>query len=587
MARTRVGIRAIPASMAGLIVMVVSLSTVPASIAAAQPASCRAIPVEADGPLRSAAARAAFDVDGTGVTVGVVSDSFSVAAAPSSTAAEDVAAGVLPGPGNPCGYSQPVDVLTEGAAGSTDEGRAMLQNVHGIAPGARLLFAAAGPGQFTMADSIRALAAAGADVIVDDDSPFTEPLFQDGPIAAAVTEVTAQGITYLAAAGNSTQTGAAGTAIAGRQYGSWATPAFRSAPCPAAVKAPVGTDCLDFDPGPGVDPTQTYTIDQSKTLVLILGTSQPMPVSSTVVAPVLLDGSGHPSEDFFVEHLGDQSPNSLGVYMGTGAGPATVSLVIIRSDATFTDAVKYFFKQAPGVSDVEYLESAGADVVGPVTFGHSTSPDVISVAAAPWTAPTVPEPFSSIGPTTLRYGPWIGSTRAAPLPAPELRTGPDVLSVDDVQTSFFSAPSVEGMFRFSGTSSAAPHAAAVVALGLDRFASSTPAQVRAALLGSAVPTPSPYAGVDSPNVTGAGLIDAVGFVDALAPGPNPQEPAPHVGAAPMTLAATGPSTDIATAGAALLTTVGSLLLMVTAVLRVRSHLGAGMTHWPRDRRPQT
>ncbi len=526
----------------------------PASAATADTTGCRSIPVDADGPLRSAEARRTFDVDGTGITVGVISSSFATAGAPASTAGEDVEKGLLPGPGNPCGRVDPVEVLVEGPAGAPDEGRAMLQNIHGIAPGARLLFAAAGTGQFTMADSIRKLADAGADVIVDDDTPFSEPFFQDGPLAAAVAEVHARGIVYLASAGNYTQTGSEGTPIAGKQFGSWATTSFRGAPCPAAVNAPAGADCLDFDPGPGVDTTQTFTLGGGGSPILVFGTSQPMPVDRPAIAPVMLDASGTLSTSFVSQPLGDESSNILGVDLSAAAGQS--SLVIVRTDPSFTGAVKYFFKQAPDVTDVEYVDSVGADVVGPVTFGHSTAPDAISVGAAAWTSPTVPQGFSSIGPAKLLYAPWTGGAPAEPLAEPETRHGPDVLAVDDVQTSFFT-PAADGLFRFFGTSSAAPSAAAVVALGLQRSPLSTPADVRAALTGSAQPVSSPYPGVAEADVTGAGLIDAVGFVDALVGEP----PAPVT---PAVLAATGASAPGQLAVAVLLALIGSALMALRA-----------------------
>ena len=81
--------------------------------------------------------------------------------------ADDVAAGVLPGPGNPCGFTQPVRVLTNGSG--SDEGRAMAQLVHGIAPGAELVFTTAAPEtDANIAASIDALVEAGAPAVVDE-----------------------------------------------------------------------------------------------------------------------------------------------------------------------------------------------------------------------------------------------------------------------------------------------------------------------------------------------------------------------------------------------------------------------------------
>ena len=51
-------------------------------------------------------------VDGSGITVGVMSDSYDTNAAPNS-AAVDIATGDLPGAGNPFGNTEPVVVLQD------------------------------------------------------------------------------------------------------------------------------------------------------------------------------------------------------------------------------------------------------------------------------------------------------------------------------------------------------------------------------------------------------------------------------------------------------------------------------------------
>jgi hypothetical protein len=150
------------------------------------------------------------DVDGTGITIGVMSDSYDTNPSPQG-AADDIASGDLPGAANPLGNTTPVVVLQD-SPNRTDEGRAMLQLVHDIAPKARLGFATANGGEVNFANNIRALAGlpdapntvAGfkADIIVDDISYLTEPMFQDGIIAQAVDEVAAAGVSYFSSAGN-------------------------------------------------------------------------------------------------------------------------------------------------------------------------------------------------------------------------------------------------------------------------------------------------------------------------------------------------------------------------------------------------
>jgi len=152
---------------------------------------------------------APVNFDGTGMTIAAMSDSFArVTSSPSST--DDVANGDLPGPGNSIN-SQPVEVLVERPSGGTDEGRAMVQILHKMAPRARLGFASGSLGEVAFAESIRQLAnlpghagIAGfdADVIVDDISYGGEPYFGETIIGDAIDEVTAAGVAYFSSAGN-------------------------------------------------------------------------------------------------------------------------------------------------------------------------------------------------------------------------------------------------------------------------------------------------------------------------------------------------------------------------------------------------
>ena len=144
---------------------------------------------QGDHVLRADTARATFGLDGSGVMVGVLSDSFNCGLG----AAGDMASGDLP---------PAVTVLQDDCPG-TDEGRAILQIVHDVAPGASLAFATAATGQAGFANNIRALRDAGASVIVDDVIYLDEPMFQDGVVAQAVDEVKASGVAYFSAAGNS------------------------------------------------------------------------------------------------------------------------------------------------------------------------------------------------------------------------------------------------------------------------------------------------------------------------------------------------------------------------------------------------
>lgn len=147
---------------------------------------------------------------GAGITVGVLSDSFNTSTTATTKEPADIASGDLPGAGNP-NNANPVRVLQD-FAGGTDEGRAMCQIIHDMAPKANLAFATANTGQVGFGNNIRRLAApvtgvpattgAGAQVVVDDVIYFDEPMFADGIVARAADDVFAQGVAYFSSAGN-------------------------------------------------------------------------------------------------------------------------------------------------------------------------------------------------------------------------------------------------------------------------------------------------------------------------------------------------------------------------------------------------
>ena len=117
-------------------------------------------------------------IDGKGITIGALSDSYdqastSLLGGPLKVhARDDIKSGDLPGKGND-EYPEPVVVLEDtGPDEGADEGRAMLQIAHDIAPASKLCYATAFISEVGFANNIRRLAdktgACGADVIVDD-----------------------------------------------------------------------------------------------------------------------------------------------------------------------------------------------------------------------------------------------------------------------------------------------------------------------------------------------------------------------------------------------------------------------------------
>lgn len=459
---------------------------------------------EGDTQLRAATARAQWDIDGAGVEVGLLSDSFARTTSPTS-AAGDVATGDLPGPGNPCGRTAPVDVIEEGPAdGASDEGRAMAQIVHDLAPGSPLAFATAFTGELSFADNIRALQAAGADVIVDDVTYFSEPFFQDGPISVAVNDVTAAGAVYFSSAGNNN------IISGGRNVASFEAPSFRNAgACPAGAPT-YATQCMDFDAGAGLDTTYGITVPNGRTLTLDLQWAQPRFGVTTDLDAYLLSGSTLLTYSERVNVAGASGstdrPYELISWSNTTGSAQSVNLAINRYTGSGgggfgTPRLKFIFL-GNGVPN-EYTTSNGTDIVGPTIFGHNGAENAMSTAAVPYNNSGTVEPFSSHGPVTLTHGPVSGTTPASPLPAPTQLAKPDLAATDGGQNTFFGG--FDGSnYRFYGTSAAAPHAAAVAALMRQLAPGASVGQIKTAEIGTG-------RDVGSFPVTaiGGGLVDAV------------------------------------------------------------------------------
>ena len=104
------------------------------------------------------------------------------------------------------GDDLPPDVIILDAgfnSSQTDEGRAMAEIIHDLAPGATLLFHTGFPSAFAMVEAVEELSKEGADIIVDDLGFFREPVFEDGPVARAVQRaIEDAGVIYVTAVGN-------------------------------------------------------------------------------------------------------------------------------------------------------------------------------------------------------------------------------------------------------------------------------------------------------------------------------------------------------------------------------------------------
>ena len=171
------------------------------------------VTTQGDITMRSNTVRSRFEVagtgekiDGTGIKIGVISDSYDAKLG----AQTDINEGDLPGiktSGLPNENPHPVQVLDDLSGRGSDEGRAMLQIVHDVAPKAKLAFCTGflSPGSFARAIdrlSSDTLTGGRCDVIVDDITYITEPFLDDGVVAQAVDRAVTNGVTYISSAGN-------------------------------------------------------------------------------------------------------------------------------------------------------------------------------------------------------------------------------------------------------------------------------------------------------------------------------------------------------------------------------------------------
>ncbi len=469
---------------------------------------------EGDQQLSALAAREAFGVDGSGVGVGILSDSFNRAGKAHTHAAEDIAGGDLPGPGNPCGRTTPVDILDDPleSAEADDEGRAMAQIVHDLAPGAALSFATAFTGETSFAGNIERLAAppasggAGASVVVDDVFYPEEPFFQDGPVADAINRVTAGGVAYFSAAGNDNVIGG------GADVASYQAPFRDAESCPTGVPG-TETHCMDFDPEePDVDNTYDLEVKPGGKVLLDLQWAEPWFGVETNLDAYLLDGSGNLLAESTNENK--TKPFELLTWTNKTAATEVVGLAIARHSGTASPTLK-FVQLGNGSTKVvptaEQLETSAGDEIGPTVVGHSGAASAVSLGAVNAEDASEPEPYSSRGPVDHEFGPVRASAEAAePIPTQEIAK-PDLVATDCNRTTFFQPPEVFGAFRFCGTSAAAPHAAAVAALMKQSNPPLPYAQLRSALAASATPV-----GSFGPDAVGAGLINAYGAVNSVA-----------------------------------------------------------------------
>jgi subtilisin family serine protease len=432
----------------------------------------------ADQAMQANVARAVGNVTGTGIRIGLLSDSFNV----NGGYAADVADGALPAG---------VTVLKDGPAGSSDEGQAMAELIHQVAPGAQIYFYTAFDGETDFAHGITALANAGCNVIVDDVTYLDEPFFQDGSIIqTAVENVVARGVSYFTSASNEGSNfvqrafSAMTTALPGLS-GNYVAENFGSAARPNAM--------------------EQLTVAQGSSITIDLQWDQPFATigtghaSANSLGLVLYNGNGTIVASALANETGG-NPDQILQYTNTSGGTGFSLAIVTNGGAVVPGQFKYIV-YGQGVT----IDDRAAGIGTGTTIGHEMVSTANTVGAIGYNSTAanggnnLVESFSSDGASQLLFN--ASGTRLA---TPTAAGGVNFVAPDGAATSVFNP--------FYGTSAAAPNAAGVAALMLQANPTLTPAQVTGILEETATSVRG------AAGAVGSGLIDAAAAVRMAASG---------------------------------------------------------------------
>ena len=426
---------------------------------------------EGDKAHNAPAARSTYHVNGSGVKVGVLSDSVDHLASVQAT-------GDLPG----------VTVL-QNAPGNTGEGTAMLEIVHDLAPGAQLYFATAWLGPASFANNIIALANAGCKVIVDDVGYFAESPFQDDVISQAVNTVTSNGVLYFSSAGNSGNKNDGQSGVWEGDYNSTAS---------------IITGYSSVHDFGGGDRLNRITMRSS---AFTLFWSDPLGGSSN-------------DYDFFIIDPAGTSIVLSSIDVQNGNDDPYESIFLVSGDPTNFQIV--IAKWSGEDRFINFSTNRGRlerNTAGQIR-GHSAAENGFGVAAVEARGMTTPfngsepvETFSTDGPRRVFFNPNGSAITPGNFSSTggKVRMKPDIAAADGVMTA------TPGFNPFYGTSAAAPHAAALGALMVSKKPSITLSEVRDIFERTALDIEA--AGWDRDS--GWGIIMAVLVLNEILSGINP------------------------------------------------------------------
>ena len=516
---------------------------------------------QADIALLADVARARYDVDGSGVKVGIISTSYNYLGG----ADYDIEHGVLP---------DNVTVVIDDNH-DDDEGRAMAQLVHSIAPGAELYVSSwkkFGPDPTTMqqamdiqktfAERINDLVELGCTVIVDDIYDPLEPWFQDGPISLAVDDAVNQRVAYFSAAGNNSnvsyQSEVSLVHAPSTLIDKWNDSDTGTSPEYAEALSDPSLRFHNFAQGNEINVLQEVFIpNYNSKSSFVVQWDQVWDANNSAVEVWFFDEHKKPIGKAYSQN---EYPIAVISFAGMPAQENQPALPPFKKQEPFFVAFTYdmdgfegdnhphgndgkdtptFFKWIATLNGIGVINNQSNQVtVDPpsgfqgssTAWGHNNSRLGAAIgAAAYWNTPA----YNQADPLLTSFSSWGGTPiffeqdkhgETIRLPEPEIRQQPQFTAPQEGNTTFFGYPSYEYNFlpNFQGTSAAAPNTAAVAALMLQLNPSLMPSDIYEILAETAVSMSNPYYQPSTfPDdqfnyATGAGLIQAKDAVAAVA-----------------------------------------------------------------------
>ncbi|HZZ91527.1 MAG TPA: FG-GAP-like repeat-containing protein [Usitatibacter sp.] len=421
-------------------------------------------------------------ITGAGVRVCVISDGI-------DTLSARVLTGDLPS----------VTVLS-GQAGSGDEGTAMLEIVHDMAPGAALAFATGDPSSAQMAANIRSFRTIGCNIIVDDLSYLGEGAFQDDDIAQAVNDVTSSGLLYFSAAANSGN-------VAHGNSGTWEGDFNPYPTLPSTIASlycsPTDSACLSHvrvQNFAGL-PYASLTVATDT-----IGVQWADPLTGTLndYDVVVLDAaeSGYYCNPGI--NRGFQRPVEIS-WCDTGSFPAGSHVYVVRWS---------------GVNRPIRLDTFRGRISGGTvgsTFGHNAAAtaitvgavDVRNVGSSSFTSSNQVTFYSSDGPRKMFFN--VSGLEITPGNSFFATNGGNTVAKVDIAASDCGSTTTPGFTPFCGTSAAAPTAASIAALVKSANPAATRVTIANALASGALDIEAAGRDVDAGN----GIVMAPAAVRAV------------------------------------------------------------------------